>query len=40
MGRMELGFALLGMTVLVVWKHRENIGRLIERTEPKVGNRQ
>jgi glycerol-3-phosphate acyltransferase PlsY len=40
MGRMELGFALLALAILVVWKHRENIGRLIEGTEPKVGNRQ
>jgi len=25
------------MAVIVVWKHRENIGRLISGTEPKVG---
>jgi acyl phosphate:glycerol-3-phosphate acyltransferase len=39
MGRMELGFILLGLALLVVWKHRENIGRLIDGTEPRVGQK-
>ncbi len=32
-----IAYALLALGVLVVWKHRDNIGRLIEGTEPKVG---
>ena len=28
---------LLGFALLVVWKHRENIARLIAGTEPRVG---
>lgn len=31
--------ALAGIAVLVFWKHRENIGRLIQGTEPKVGQK-
>lgn len=38
-GRMELGFVLLGLALIVVWKHRDNIGRLIDGTEPKVGQK-
>ena len=30
---------LAGFALLVVWKHRQNIGRLIAGTEPKVGAR-
>lgn len=33
----RMAYALLALGVLVVWKHKENIGRLIEGTEPKVG---
>lgn len=36
-GQMQLGMILLGMAVLLVWKHRENIGRLIEGAEPRIG---
>jgi acyl phosphate:glycerol-3-phosphate acyltransferase len=36
-GDMVQAFTLLALGVLVVWKHRENIGRLIDGTEPKVG---
>jgi glycerol-3-phosphate acyltransferase PlsY len=34
-----LGLALLfaGFALLVLWKHRANIGRLLKGTEPKVG---
>ena len=34
-----LGLAMLfaGIALLVLWKHRENIARLIKGTEPKVG---
>lgn len=38
-GRIELGFVLLGLALIVVWKHRDNIGRLIEGTEPRVGQK-
>jgi len=30
---------LLGFAVLVLWKHRENIARLMEGTEPRIGTR-
>jgi acyl phosphate:glycerol-3-phosphate acyltransferase len=33
----RIAYGLLALGVLVVWKHKENIGRLIEGTEPKVG---
>jgi acyl phosphate:glycerol-3-phosphate acyltransferase len=36
-GRIELGFVLLALAMLVLWKHKDNIGRLIEGTEPKIG---
>lgn len=36
-GRMGLGYALLALTLIVIWKHSANIGRLIDGTEPKVG---
>lgn len=36
-GRMGLGYALLALAMIVIWKHRANIGRLIDGTEPKVG---
>ena len=28
---------LVGFAILVIWKHRENIGRLINGTEPRIG---
>jgi acyl phosphate:glycerol-3-phosphate acyltransferase len=36
-GRMDLAFLLLGLGLIVVWMHRENIGRLIEGQEPRIG---
>ncbi len=30
-------FMLLGFALLVIWRHHENIGRLLKGTEPKVG---
>jgi glycerol-3-phosphate acyltransferase PlsY len=30
---------LLGFAVLVLWKHRENIARLMKGTEPRIGNK-
>lgn len=32
-----LVYALLMMALIVIWKHQENIRRLLEGTEPKVG---
>ncbi len=32
----QIGGALLAVSVLCLWRHRENIGRLIGRTESKV----
>ena len=36
-GRIDLAILLAGLALLVVWKHRSNIGRLIRGEEPKVG---
>jgi acyl phosphate:glycerol-3-phosphate acyltransferase len=36
-GRFDLALLFLGFTLLVYWKHRENIGRLIAGTESRVG---
>lgn len=36
-GQMGLGYALLALAMIILWKHRANIGRLIDGTEPKVG---
>ena len=36
-GQSDVVLALLLMAVLVVWKHRGNITRLLDGTEPKVG---
>ena len=37
LGRIDLGLLFLGFTLLVFWKHRGNIARLLAGTEPKVG---
>jgi glycerol-3-phosphate acyltransferase PlsY len=36
-GRFDLALLLLGFTLLVFWKHRENIARLVAGTESRVG---
>jgi glycerol-3-phosphate acyltransferase PlsY len=36
-GRIDLAILFLGFTLLVFWKHRANIVRLLARTEPRVG---
>ena len=36
-GRFDLALLLLGFTLLVFWKHRENIARLSAGTEPRIG---
>ena len=35
--RVDLAILFLGLALLVLWKHRANIGRLFKGTEPKVG---
>ena len=37
LGRVDLVPLFAGFALLVLWKHRANIGRLIAGTEPKVG---
>jgi len=37
LGRIDLTILFAGFALLVLWKHRANIGRLISKTEPKVG---
>jgi glycerol-3-phosphate acyltransferase PlsY len=36
-GRLDLALLFLGFTLLVFWKHRDNLGRLFAGTEPRVG---
>ncbi|WP_106639148.1 glycerol-3-phosphate 1-O-acyltransferase PlsY [Allosphingosinicella vermicomposti] len=38
-GEVAMASLFLGMALLILWKHRENIGRLIAGTEPKVGQK-
>lgn len=38
-GRFDLVLLFLGFTLLVLWKHRANISRLLAGTEPRVGGR-
>ncbi len=38
-GRMDLVPLLLGFALLVVWQHRQNIGRLRAGTEPRIGRK-
>lgn len=37
--RFDLVPPLLGLALIVLWKHRENIERLLQGTEPRVGKR-
>jgi glycerol-3-phosphate acyltransferase PlsY len=36
-GRIDLAILFFGLALLVLWKHRSNIGRLMRGEEPKVG---
>ena len=36
-GRIDLAILFTGFALLIVWKHRSNIGRLLRGEEPKVG---
>ncbi|HVF36972.1 MAG TPA: glycerol-3-phosphate 1-O-acyltransferase PlsY [Sphingomicrobium sp.] len=40
LGEQALFPMLLGFALLVIWKHRENIGRLAKGDEPRVGRKQ
>ena len=35
--RVDLAILLVGFALLLLWKHRANIGRLLRGEEPKVG---
>ncbi|HEY7810814.1 MAG TPA: glycerol-3-phosphate 1-O-acyltransferase PlsY [Allosphingosinicella sp.] len=37
LGRFDLALLFLGLGLLVIWKHRGNLDRLLSGTEPKVG---
>lgn len=37
LGRFDLALLYLGFTLLVFFKHRDNLGRLLEGTEPQLG---
>jgi glycerol-3-phosphate acyltransferase PlsY len=37
-GRFDHSLLLLGFGLLIVWKHRANIDRLMSGTEPRVGS--
>ena len=39
LGRFDLVPLLFALALIVLWKHRENIGRLIEGAEPRVGKK-
>src|SRR3546814_12503866 len=36
MGELQAALLFAGMAVLVLWKHRENIGRLLKGTESRI----
>ncbi|MEZ0242984.1 MAG: glycerol-3-phosphate 1-O-acyltransferase PlsY [Sphingomonas sp.] len=38
-GRIDLVLLFLALALIVVWKHRENIDRLLSGTEPRVGKK-
>lgn len=38
-GQFDFVLLLIALAVLVVWKHRENIKRLLDGTEPRVGRK-
>ena len=39
LGRFDLALLFLGLALLVLWKHRGNLDRLLAGTEPRVGAR-
>jgi glycerol-3-phosphate acyltransferase PlsY len=38
-GRFDLVLMLLALALIVLWKHRENIDRLLSGTEPRIGSK-
>lgn len=36
-GRFDLAILFIAFTLLLLWKHRENLGRLMTGTEPRIG---
>ncbi|MBA3677972.1 MAG: glycerol-3-phosphate 1-O-acyltransferase PlsY [Sphingosinicella sp.] len=40
LGRFDLALLYLGFALLVFWKHRENLERLLDGSEPRVGSRE
>ncbi|PJI89140.1 glycerol-3-phosphate 1-O-acyltransferase [Sphingomonas koreensis] len=38
-GRFDIVPLLLGLALIVLWKHRENIARLLAGTEPRIGRK-
>ncbi|KQM96851.1 glycerol-3-phosphate 1-O-acyltransferase PlsY [Sphingomonas sp. Leaf25] len=38
-GRFDLVLLFLGLAAIVLWKHRENIDRLLVGTEPRIGRK-
>lgn len=38
-GNMQIVLPLLGLAMIVLWKHRENVERLLAGTEPRVGKK-
>ena len=38
-GRFDLVMLLLALGLLVIWKHGDNIERLLAGTEPRIGRR-
>ena len=37
LGRFDIALIMIGFALLVLWKHRANIARLVAGTEPRVG---
>jgi len=38
-GEFEIAALFIALTLVVLWKHRENIGRLLAGTEPRIGTK-
>jgi acyl phosphate:glycerol-3-phosphate acyltransferase len=38
-GRVDIVLLLLALALIVLWKHRENIDRLLSGTEPRIGSK-
>jgi glycerol-3-phosphate acyltransferase PlsY len=38
-GRIDLVLLFLALALVVLWKHRDNIDRLLSGTEPRIGKK-